>query len=129
MSVSQCGSIGNGQRMQRIGSSRVLANSMNATNLDWCIYGHAAGGNTGALRALWARGTYLANPSFGGIAAAGDHLETLEWLLEHGVAFDALVLASNAAAGGATMVQQWIWDKVNWEGCDLAMLRDLLGAV
>jgi hypothetical protein len=119
--------------MHMIGSRRVyqlsLTNAMYATNCDWCVYGHAAAGNTRALRALWTMGTYLAKPLFGSIAASGDHLETLQWLLEHGVAFDAQALASNAAAGGATTVLQWLWDKVKLEGCDLEALRDLLGVI
>jgi hypothetical protein len=90
----------------------------------------AAAGDTAALRALWSRGSYTAISTLGYVAAAGDHLDTLEWLLEHGVDFDPAALASDAAACGATAVLQWVWDMVKREdGCDRARLLTIMGVV
>lgn len=121
-------------RLHAIGSSRILA--------DWyrclsayspVLVGLAAAGDTAALRTLWARGLFAANPSLALIAAGGDHLETVEWLVEHGVSFDA-ELFSAAAAGGATTVLQRLWDDLSCvrkeaaleEGCDRAIVGNVL---
>jgi hypothetical protein len=117
-----------GYRFHAIGSSRVYAMPESRwESASWCVLGLAAGGNTAGLRAMWARGTYMAFPALGSYAAAGDHTETLEWLLQHGVECDAEVLAASAAAGGATAVLQRVWDSVGRP--DTAERREVLCGV
>jgi hypothetical protein len=104
-----------GYKFHAIASMRIFPHAGDWIHAGWCAWGMAAAGDTAALQSMWARGSYVAIPTLGSIAAAGNHLDTLLWVLEHGVAFDAKELAVEAAAGGATDVLQWVWDRYKRE--------------
>ena len=120
----------NGLGLHAIGSSQVLAGCCGVVIAQTSSYTSAAAGDTAALRALWARGVFVAFDGLGCVAAAGDHLDTLQWLFAHGVGFDVLDVFAAAAAGGATAVLQWLWDSVRQvKGGEEALLSEIAGTV
>lgn len=77
----------------------------------WATVALAAAGDTAALRALAAAGRSLPSRAAADAAAAGNHLETLRWLLEHRstkILRDDESLAHAAAIGGALDVIEWL---------------------